>query len=1335
MAAQPFRAGAPLRGLAAFTEADRDVFFGRDRDRDEVVKMVTADGFRAGLLYGESGVGKTSLLQAGLIPALRDHGAVVVPCNNLGNPAQAFADGLLAASRGGIQPHQGEAPLAFASRVVANAPHHQLHIFVFDDVDLALAEHGEKVVADIAELFTRVLSRGSGRARVLFVSASEHVHALGALERRTGSLFPPSSRHELMRMAPADAAATLDRTLQFGGVTSDQDLVDSVIAGLGRGGPVLPADIQIAALALRDLRISTATQLARAGGVAELEAGWVTAAAQATGHERTGLRILGELAMIGRSADASRNGGPKTSSEVAARLGVSPAEVARTLAVLEDRGLVVRTPGTSLDAAGGVDDQWALRNTLLGPRVRELTAPARAAARRAYDLLGSKAASKQRLTLRELQALRGEQIAPVTDAERDVVQRSKRFYMTIAGAIAAVPVVILILLWSMNRGRFYYDVEPGPGGDRIKVRAGRAGLSGFHWLPSSPGFGSVVADTGLSRSMVDDKAWRAIRDQDLGGDLDGWASGLDRLLRADLAGLIRYATTGDEAAIKALADAAKTDDDRAELLTALVPIARGTPAELALVEQALGTPSPALQKAAVAVAGAAAGRGADAYRDVLIGALASPDPELRRIALTAVRGLGTPRSADLFTAALARDPDPGARRELMLEVATAAPEDAPSADGPVAVLADDQATDVQREQAREGLARALAADKDATIAAVARLLADEQAPVKSRTFAVQFLRDAIADKRDDLTTVGDAARTAFGAREDELRAAALPLYARADPTRAVDDLTSLSERKPKPSMRIAIATAWGELARSKPEQATVALDKLLEDNDSDVRAAAAAAYGYLGRVAQEALVKMVKNERFDVAIGAAHGLAASAEVGASVGVATGGIYQLWKQKGKPRREAAKVYARLARRKPKDVVDYLGQASTMADDPGLHPIGVEGLCNAVNAGSTEARTRLARATSNPSTDVRRMVIRCVANGKDPGKNGVKIANDLIDDQDASIRAEAARVLALAARNGKVSNEVAGALIRRLRDPSREVRLIAMRALPALGADALQTERDRKDKKGAEKDPIGAAFETGDEAEKLALLRAARELGMGDLVQMSIGDASPLVRVEAVDLAIATDTRVAATIASALADADPQVRRAALGRIASGAKIDAAAVDRALALGIRDPDPSLAQLALTTLAKVAEKDDVIARLGRALASRAESDRAKAAAAAIGLVERDAAAAKKLLEPLLADPSHDVRVAMLPALGKAWATTNSPEELAKLLRGSERDAMKRLVATAAFLILAETDGGRSAAEASLGTIAKNGPPMARRSAQLALGLIGSRADGISFLQYLVP
>src|SRR5699024_7346204 len=148
-------------------------------------------------------------------------------------------------------------------------------------------------------------------------------------------------------------------------------------------------------------------------------------------------------------------------------------------------------------------------------------------------------------------------------------------------------------------------------------------------------------------------------------------------------------------------------------------------------------------------------------------------------------------------------------------------------------------------------------------------------------------------------------------------------------------------------------------------------------------------YGYLGRPAQEQLGKMVKNEGLQVATGAANGLAASTEVGASMGVALNGIYQLYKEKGKPRREAVRVYGRIARRKPKEVIGYLALSARSSEDPELHPIAVQGLCNAANAGSSEARAKLAGVTGDPSTDVRRMVIRCVAGGKDPGKNGVKV----------------------------------------------------------------------------------------------------------------------------------------------------------------------------------------------------------------------------------------------------------------------------------------------------------------------------------------------------------
>src|SRR5208282_3176212 len=67
----------PYLGPRPFEEKDAAVFYGRERESSDLCSLVIAH--QEILLYAQSGAGKTSLLNAGLIPLLRKKGFRVFP--------------------------------------------------------------------------------------------------------------------------------------------------------------------------------------------------------------------------------------------------------------------------------------------------------------------------------------------------------------------------------------------------------------------------------------------------------------------------------------------------------------------------------------------------------------------------------------------------------------------------------------------------------------------------------------------------------------------------------------------------------------------------------------------------------------------------------------------------------------------------------------------------------------------------------------------------------------------------------------------------------------------------------------------------------------------------------------------------------------------------------------------------------------------------------------------------------------------------------------------------------------------------------------------------------
>ena len=173
----------PYLGLVSFTEETREYFFGRDEEVAELARRVQRKLLT--VLFGKSGLGKTSILRAGLLPKLRQHGYCPVYLRiAYGRESPAPAEQIKAAiqraaSVSGEWTHAG---VAAAGETLWEFLHHR------DDVlrDAAGAPLLPLLIFDqFEEIFTLAQSDDFGRAR-----AANFIEELGDLvENRPPKAF------------------------------------------------------------------------------------------------------------------------------------------------------------------------------------------------------------------------------------------------------------------------------------------------------------------------------------------------------------------------------------------------------------------------------------------------------------------------------------------------------------------------------------------------------------------------------------------------------------------------------------------------------------------------------------------------------------------------------------------------------------------------------------------------------------------------------------------------------------------------------------------------------------------------------------------------------------------------------------------------------------------------------------------------------------------------------------------------------------------------------------------------------------------------------------------
>ncbi|MEI8165813.1 MAG: AAA family ATPase, partial [Chloroflexales bacterium] len=342
----------PYLGLDAFDEANAALFFGRRRVVAELVERLR--DHRLLVVVGPSGSGKSSLVRAGLLPALRADGVPgsagwqILPPLVPGSDPGAALDRALGTGTGDRGQGTGDRATGGrgdGSRSLIPAPH-LLLIDQFEETFTLCTDEARR-----AEFLARLvaLATDAGAAhRVVLTMRSDfepfiaRAEALQPLYEAGKVTLPPLTAGELRE--------TIERPAEQVGLKFEAGLVDALLGDI-LGEPAALPLLQYSLLKLWEARERNRVTLAAykkvGGGRLALARGADAAYAALIPEEQvTARRILLRLVRPGEGLEITSNRVRRSELD---RGGEDPGRVARVLAKLVDARLLRLTPGDTPD--------------------------------------------------------------------------------------------------------------------------------------------------------------------------------------------------------------------------------------------------------------------------------------------------------------------------------------------------------------------------------------------------------------------------------------------------------------------------------------------------------------------------------------------------------------------------------------------------------------------------------------------------------------------------------------------------------------------------------------------------------------------------------------------------------------------------------------------------------------------------------------------------------------------------------------------------------------------------------------------------------------------------
>jgi len=235
---------APYKGLQPYTAQDAPIFCGRERESMQLTNRVLAN--RLTILYGESGVGKSSLLHAGLGPRLAaQRGLLAVAEPEQGKTLAAnLSESLLAAARGAGLVPQGGNELADTVRAVQRGLDGPVVLAVDQAEQFFLVYSPEEQAAALTHLGD-LLTDQNLNLRILLCVREDALGPLQPLE----TIFPnlPTVRFRLERLNREAAREAIENPAAPYGIRWEAALVQRLLIDLSDPdtGAIGPPQLQI----------------------------------------------------------------------------------------------------------------------------------------------------------------------------------------------------------------------------------------------------------------------------------------------------------------------------------------------------------------------------------------------------------------------------------------------------------------------------------------------------------------------------------------------------------------------------------------------------------------------------------------------------------------------------------------------------------------------------------------------------------------------------------------------------------------------------------------------------------------------------------------------------------------------------------------------------------------------------------------------------------------------------------------------------------------------------------------------------------------------------------